>query len=98
MLSSVAPSGSSVVAIALQTKRRIHQFLRIAPLKRSRQRDKSAASSSTLPLSAEPKADDPAGASRFGSKTGPYALTAVRGTLKAKINGQDVSTAFIGAR
>jgi hypothetical protein len=49
-------------------------------------------------LSAEPKADDPAGASRFGSKTGPYALTAVRGTLKAKINGQDVSTAFIGAR
>ncbi len=70
----------------------------IDPDARSRQRDKSAAGSSTLPLSAEPKADDPAGASRFASKTGPYALTAVRGTLKAKINRQDVSTAFMGAR
>ena len=70
----------------------------IDPDARSRQRDKAAAGSSTLPLSAEPKADDPAGASRFASKTGPYYLAAVRGTLKAKINGQDISTAFMGSR
>jgi len=70
----------------------------ITPDARSRQRDRSAAGSSTLHLSAEPKADDPAGASRFASKTGPYALAAIRGALKAKINGQEVSTAFMGSR
>jgi len=64
----------------------------------SRQRDKSAAGSSTLPFSAEPKADDPASTSRFVSKTGPYDLAGVRGALRAKINGQDVSTAFMGSR
>ncbi len=70
----------------------------IDPDARSRQRDKATSGSSTLPLSAEPKADDPTGASRFASKTGPYDLAGLRGTLKAKINGQDVSTAFMGAR
>jgi len=70
----------------------------IDPDARSRQRGKATAGSSTLPLSAEPKADDPAGISRFASKTGSYDLAGVRGTLKAKINSQDVSTAFMGAR
>ena len=70
----------------------------IDPDARSRQRGKSAAGTSTLPLSAEPKADDPAGASRFASKSGPYYLAAVRGTLKAKISGQDILTAFMGSR
>ncbi len=70
----------------------------IDPDARSRQRGKAAAGSLTLPLSVKPKADDPAGTSRFASTTGLYDLTAVRGTLKAKINGQNVSTAFMGAR
>lgn len=70
----------------------------IAPDARSKQRGQATGGASTLPLSAEPKADDPAGASRFASKTGPYFMAAVRGTLKAKISGQDISTAFMGSR
>ena len=70
----------------------------IDPDARSKQRGQATGGASTLPLSAEPKADDPAVTSRFASKTGPYYLAGVRGTLKAKINGQDVSTAFMGSR
>ena len=70
----------------------------INPDARSRERGEAAAISLTLTLSTEPKADDSTGASRFASKTGPYDLAGIRGTLKAKINGEDVSTAFLGAR
>ena len=70
----------------------------IDPDARSRQRGKTAASSTMVALSAEPKSDDPAGASRFASKTGPYDLTGIRGTLKAKINGEEVSATFTGPR
>jgi hypothetical protein len=49
-------------------------------------------------LSAEPKADDPLGAGRFASKTGPYALTGFRGTLTAKFGGQEISSTFGGTR
>src|SRR5271157_1423421 len=43
----------------------------IDPDARSRQRGKATAGSSTLPLSAEPKADDPAGISRFEPRLAP---------------------------
>jgi hypothetical protein len=49
-------------------------------------------------LNAEPKSDDPLGAGRFASKTGPYALTGLRGTLTAKIGGQEISSTFAGSR
>jgi hypothetical protein len=52
----------------------------------------------SLPMTAEPKAEDPAGAGRFASKPGPYLLSTLRGTLKAKIDGQQVSTVFHGGR
>jgi hypothetical protein len=70
----------------------------IDPDARSRQREKPAASPTTLLLTAEPKADDAGGASRFASKTGPFDLSSLRGTLKAKINGQDVSISLMEAR
>jgi hypothetical protein len=49
-------------------------------------------------LNAEPKPDDPFAAGRFASKTGPYALTGLRGTLTATIGGQEVSSTFAGSR
>jgi hypothetical protein len=49
-------------------------------------------------LNAEPKADDPLGAGRFASKTGPYELTGLRGTLTARIGGQEISSTFAGSR
>ncbi len=70
----------------------------IDPDARSKQRGKATGNSSTVGLSAEPKADDPTSASRFTSKTGPYDLAGIRGTLKAKINGEDISAPFMGAR
>jgi hypothetical protein len=51
-----------------------------------------------IPLSAQPKPDDPQGGGRFASKTGPYALTGLRGTLTARIGGQEVSSTFSGSR
>jgi len=54
--------------------------------------------SQTIPLSAEPKSDDPAGAGRFASKPGPYVLSGLRGRLNAKIGGQEISTTFVGGR
>ena len=54
--------------------------------------------SESIPLSAEPKADDPAGASRFLSKPGPYRLDVLRGTLNAKIDGQEVSIPISAGR
>ena len=59
---------------------------------------RSTAAAQAIPLKAEPKPDDPAGSSRFASQPGAYDLTSVRGTLSAKINGQDISTLFGGAR
>jgi hypothetical protein len=47
-------------------------------------------------LAAEPKADDPAGAARFASKSGPYNLAEVRGSLSATVAGQSVSVAYGG--
>ncbi len=52
----------------------------------------------TIPLSAEPKADDPAGGSRFISKPGPHHLAMLRGMLTAKIDGQEVSLPVTGSR
>jgi hypothetical protein len=55
-------------------------------------------SAQSVPLIAEPKSDDPAGAGRFASKPGPYDLTDMRGTLSAKIGGQEISIPFAEAR
>jgi hypothetical protein len=52
----------------------------------------------SVPLAAEPKADDPAGASRFASKPGPYVLDGIRGTLSAKVDGQSASVTFSAGR
>jgi hypothetical protein len=54
--------------------------------------------SETIPLSAEPKSDDPAGGSRFASKPGSQHLAMLRGTLNAKIDGQEVSLPVSGSR
>jgi hypothetical protein len=54
--------------------------------------------SETISLAAEPKSDDPAGSSRFASKPGQHQLAALRGTLKAKIAGQDISIPVSGSR
>jgi hypothetical protein len=54
--------------------------------------------SQTVPMAAETKADDPAGPARFASKPGPYPLSAIRGTLNAKLGGQEISTSFAGDR
>jgi hypothetical protein len=51
-----------------------------------------------IALSAEPKSDDPLGGSPFASKPGRFALTGIRGTLTAKIGGQNVSSTFGGNR
>jgi hypothetical protein len=55
-------------------------------------------STQTVPLSAEPRSDDSAGAGRFASTPGPYDLEGIRGTLSAKIGGQLVSIPFAGGR
>jgi hypothetical protein len=52
----------------------------------------------SIPLNAEPKSAEPAGASRFASKPGPYQLSAIRGNLNAKISGLDITISFEGAR
>jgi hypothetical protein len=51
-----------------------------------------------ITLSAAPRADDPQGAGRFASKPGPYDLAALRGTLTAKIGGEEVASLFGGGR
>jgi hypothetical protein len=51
-----------------------------------------------IPLSAQPKSDDPLGAARFASKLGQYALSGIRGTLSAKVGGQEISSTFGGSR
>jgi hypothetical protein len=51
-----------------------------------------------LPLGAEPRSGDPAGAGRFVSKPGPYQLASLRGTLSASFNGQMVSVILQGSR
>jgi hypothetical protein len=51
-----------------------------------------------ISLTSQPKADDPLGGSRFTSKTGPYALTGLRGTLSVRIGGQEISSTFGGSR
>jgi hypothetical protein len=60
--------------------------------------DRAKTGSETIPLAAEPKSDDPAGGSRFASKPGAHHLAMLRGTLKAKIAGQDISIAVSGSR
>jgi hypothetical protein len=55
-------------------------------------------SATSIPLDAEAKSADPAGASRFASKPGPYQLSAIRGNLSAKISGQEITTSFEGSR
>ncbi len=51
-----------------------------------------------IPLSAQPRPDDPLGAVRFASKPGPYDLAAIRGTLTATIAGQQIASQFGGSR
>jgi hypothetical protein len=58
----------------------------------------AASSSQPVPMAPEPKSDDPAGSCRFASKPGPYLLDAIRGTLSAKIDGQEASVNFGGGR
>jgi hypothetical protein len=60
--------------------------------------DRAKERAETIPLAAEPKSDDPAGGSRFASKPGPHHLGMLRGTLKAKLAGQDISIAVSGSR
>jgi hypothetical protein len=55
-------------------------------------------SAKSIPLDADAKSADPAGASRFASKPGPYHLSAIRGNLSAKISGQEITTSFEGSR
>jgi hypothetical protein len=52
----------------------------------------------SLPLNPEPKASDPAGASRFVSKMGPYILENLRGTLKARNGSRSIEVVFSGGR
>jgi hypothetical protein len=52
----------------------------------------------TIPLSAEPKSGDPAGAGHFASKPGPYILDDLRGTLSAKIGGEEIAVSFAERR
>ncbi len=52
----------------------------------------------TVPLTPEPKSDDPAGAGRFASKLGDYNLQNIRGSLSAKIGGQEISAPLAGGR
>lgn len=49
-------------------------------------------------LSAGPKSDDPAGASRFASPTGPYQLEDLHGELTAKAGGKPAKIPIAGAR
>ena len=51
-----------------------------------------------IPLSPQPRSDDPLGAARFASSPGPYDLAAIRGTLTAKIGGQEIASQFAGSR
>jgi hypothetical protein len=52
----------------------------------------------SVPLQAEPRSDDPAGASRFASQPGPYPLANLRGWLNAKLDGQPVVVVLQGGR
>jgi hypothetical protein len=55
-------------------------------------------SATTVPLVAEAKSDDSAGAARFASKPGPYHLLGARGTLSVAINGRANSISFSESR
>jgi hypothetical protein len=61
-------------------------------------RGKQTTATQAIPLSPEPKSDDPSGTARFASKVGPYLLEAVRGTLSATIDGQKLDIQFSGGR
>ncbi len=61
-------------------------------------RGKAQAASGVVELLPEPKAEDPAGASRFASRLGPYQLDAVRGSLSARVDGQETGVTFQGGR
>jgi hypothetical protein len=52
----------------------------------------------TLDLKPEPKSGDPAGESRFASKSGPYALTTIRGELSGKAKDKPFTLEFAGGR
>jgi hypothetical protein len=52
----------------------------------------------TLALKSEPKSDDPAGASRFVSKRGPYVIEGLRGRLKATVAGKGMDREFVAGR
>ncbi len=51
-----------------------------------------------IDLKPTPKADDPAGESRFASQAGPYRLEELRGDLTAKAGATPVKLAIAGAR
>ncbi len=51
-----------------------------------------------IDLKPAPKADDPAGESRFASQPGPYRLEDLRGDLAAKAGGTPVKISIAGAR
>ncbi len=77
--------GPSDVSVALQAGR-------------GKAADGKKAAAGAIPLATEPKPDDPSGGSRFASKPGPYELATIRGTLSAKIGGQEVAVPFGGGR
>jgi hypothetical protein len=52
----------------------------------------------SVALKAEPKADDPAGASRFATPRGAYQLDEFRGELTAKAGSTPVKITIAGAR
>jgi len=54
--------------------------------------------SETLELKAEPRTDDPTGASRFASRTGPYLLSALRGELTATVGSARLKIPLSGLR
>jgi hypothetical protein len=55
-------------------------------------------SAKPIVLKAVAKPEDPTGASRFVSPTGPHAVDALRGTLSATIGGEDVSVPIMSGR
>jgi hypothetical protein len=51
-----------------------------------------------VPLTGQPKAGDDAGAARFATAPGPYALAETHGTLKATVAGQPATIEFAAGR
>jgi hypothetical protein len=51
-----------------------------------------------VPLKAEPKSEDPAGAARFVSEMGPYRVEDIRGDLTADMGGKPAKVSLLDGR